>query len=1286
MPARFCRREDVMGVNLKVWRSCRSLAVLAAFAVLLALMVIPASAQEAGVILGVVKDASGGVVPNANVTVTSAATGATRTVTSGADGAYRVPALQPGVYNVKIEAQGFQTTTVTNLNLHVAEELVANATLQVGAATQEVTVTGEAPVINTTTSSLGNLINDQTISELPLNGRNYTDLTLLAPGIVQATHSGLGDSGLWYSSNGAPPRSNNYMLDGAVTVTKNGTGPASVTQSTLGVDGIKEYRVVTQTPSAEYGLLMGSQMVIVSKSGTNKWTGSVFEYLRNNHLDARNFFAPQADVSNKILTDASGNPMRNAQFKRNNFGGALGGPIQKDKTFFFFTYEGLRFVQGDTIQSITLPLACHVMTNGGVTSIIGGGNIPAADLAKLQAAYPGITQKILQAPMSGSTTLANVNGLGLSPFNSTCVGKGAGTAVSTLVQPWIGQFPAPNELIPGSNNNYTFNGDSRAREDYGQLRVDHNFSANDTFFTRYTISDGKITTPYLGGNLGLTDVGPAYPQYSPIGKSRNQYVTLGENHIFSPMLLNSFRLSFSRMIYNNLFQEQNSPMNPDFFLKDDTSKCFYIVPGDPAHDGSTAASSPTCVWSFVPGKFTGGFNPGSPFSALTPPGTFPNYHYNNVWALDDDVFYTHGKHALKFGTLLTRMNQPHLQSKSVFGNISFGNITNFLNGNAQNFNIVGPGTGAGDPNCVSYLPCDLLSPEFGNGGYMDRSHTWYTIGMYVQDDFRATSRLTLNLGVRYEFMTHISELYNRQSTVPDIHTSVNPQVVPDGIWRNDTYYKNISPRIGVAWDVFGNGKTALRSGFGIYYDIANIGALLTQNSTGVLPFVANTTFQAPSVPGFVTIHGPGECVGQGLSQACATLPLQPVALGAVEGRSLQMGDYNTKSPKSLQYNVTIEQQLPLGVGLAVSYVGRRGINLYTSVEGNPVVPIAGTGQNGVAPLYDTTKGKAGCFNQVIPVDANGIPQPFKFGGVVVDSTDPHFPCRVNPFFGSALFFTNGGSSWYNSLQLNVTKRLTRGLSFQGAYTYSRSTDTTQGTRYNDDCGGPAQANFGHNPYDLRMDYGPSCFDVPHSAHVQLIYHTPNLTSNGMLSKIVNGWWVGNLVSVTQGTPFVPIVNQDRSFSGIVSQNPASLVSLNTVANGQFIPYDPATVITGNPNQWYNPFMFGVPALGHQGNAPRGILRNPGLGTWDFSINKETKLGFLGEGGNLGFRAEFFNILNRANFSFLNSGVTAFNATTTTDCPAGSVSCNLFAPAGGAGQIQGTATTARQIQFALRLSF
>ena len=436
---------------------------------------------------------------------------------------------------------------MTGLTLDVAQELVANVTLEVGTSTQEVTVTGEAPVVNTTSSSLGGLVNDQQISELPLNGRNYSDLALLQPGITQTTHSGLGDAGIWFSSNGMNPRANNYTIDGTPILTQNGTGPAGMTGNTLGVDGIKEYRVVTNMFSAEYGLQMGSQIVIVSKGGSNQWHGDGFEYLRNSDLDARNFFDPSPTIVGHRLPE----------FRRNNFGGAVGGPIKKDKTFFFLVYEGLRLQQGDTIQDTDhagrLPFLEYAgrtdhrrrrPDSGQCTFHCAGRRLPARSPTPHQGAHCGShADDYRLRQRSGGYR----RGLGwCSP--------GSGSSRSRTNRPLLRTIRSP--------------GQTHGRDDYAQIRIDHNFSANDTFFARFTFDDARDTTPYLGGNLQAVDTGTGYPQFFNIGPSRNQYVTFGENHIFTPTVLNSLRLSFSRTNYVNHFGTPNTPLNPNFQLQD----------------------------------------------------------------------------------------------------------------------------------------------------------------------------------------------------------------------------------------------------------------------------------------------------------------------------------------------------------------------------------------------------------------------------------------------------------------------------------------------------------------------------------------------------------------------------------------------------------------------------------------------------------------------------------------------------------------------------------------------
>src|SRR6266566_2811598 len=324
--------------------------IIAAATLLLMFAVTGTAQQNTGTILGVVKDSSGAVIPGAGVTVVNEETNLTRTVITGENGAFRAPALPVGRYTVRVELAGFRTQTQRGLILEVAQELVVNPILEVGAGPQqEVTVSSEAPLVNTTSSTLGTVVNERSVADLPLNGRNYVDLTMLQPGVAQnvtGTGGTVVNIGTPFSANGAPIRSNYYVLDGAPLNTGTNAAGSSEAGTTLGIDGIREYKVVSSAFSAEYGVVMGSQTVMVSKNGTNQWHGDVFEYLRNSALDARNFF--DYPVSRRL-----------PEFQRNNFGGSFGGPIKKDKTFFYGVYEGLRQNLGVSILDSVLPAACH---------------------------------------------------------------------------------------------------------------------------------------------------------------------------------------------------------------------------------------------------------------------------------------------------------------------------------------------------------------------------------------------------------------------------------------------------------------------------------------------------------------------------------------------------------------------------------------------------------------------------------------------------------------------------------------------------------------------------------------------------------------------------------------------------------------------------------------------------------------------------------------------------------------------------------------------------------------
>jgi hypothetical protein len=325
--------------------------------------------------------------------------------------------------------------------------------MEVGSSSQEVTVTGEVPNVNTTTSALGSLVDELRVADLPLNGRNYIDLTLIQPGIqinTSPSGGGSGSSGTWFSSNGIPPRSNNFTIDGAEIGNQYGTGPNSISGTTLGVDGIKEYKIVTSMFGPEHRMSMGSQMVIVSKSGSNNWHADMFEYLRNNHLDARNFF--------ESLPSLLGGH-RTPPFQRNNFGGAAGGPIWKDNTFFYLVYEGLGLAMQDAIQTSTLPAACHFVNVNDFPTIIGGGPLTALATAALPA---GLTAADQISPLNGRLvgTVA-MAGAGCGGLAADAIISGSNPATANMATPWIGQFPFANEGSDGNsigNPNYSFPG------------------------------------------------------------------------------------------------------------------------------------------------------------------------------------------------------------------------------------------------------------------------------------------------------------------------------------------------------------------------------------------------------------------------------------------------------------------------------------------------------------------------------------------------------------------------------------------------------------------------------------------------------------------------------------------------------------------------------------------------------------------------------------------------------------------------------------------------------------
>jgi hypothetical protein len=1178
----------------------RSFTMFWAMGLILFLVAVPVFAQLAtGTILGVVKDTSGGTVAGANVTVTNTETTQSRSVKTGDDGAYRFPGMPVGHYTVKIEKEGFKTSTQTGLVLDVSQEVVANVAMEVGSSAQEVVVTGEAPLVNTTTSALGGLVDEDKMADLPLNGRNYMDLSVMQPGTSQnkAMGNSHGTVGIWYSSNGAPVRSNMVSLDGANMMTLLGGAATSEASTTLGLDGIRELKVVTTSFSAEYGQSMGSQMLMVSKGGSNRFHGDAFEYIRNSALDAKNpFDTPQSSGGRRL-----------PEFQKNNFGGSFGGPIRKDKTFFYGVYEGVRQNVGFTAVDTVPQAGCHGTAGqqiwNGVGTIQSGwvGNCPA--LGGSASAATTISSAVAQG-----TTIPFIPAF-LALFPMPTVSASCPIATCTF---WSAPFT------------------NRAKVNYGQMRVDQNISASDSFFGRYTIDDTILNNANTA--VGGATTGTALPQFGLFASGRNQFVTAAENHIFSPAVLNTARLSMSRTTVTDRNTYVPNPGDPPL-----DSPQYQLVAGVP-------------IGIIVLSGFTGlGGN-----SGFGPPD---DGQIQTVYTLSNDLFYTRGKHAFKFGLLVNRYNQGVDGGLRTEGQATFTNVANFLSNKSSTW--------------IGHLASTTPLQNY------NRYYVFNTFGMYAQDDYRATTRLTLNLGLRYEFMTTPTEKNGRSYALRNVWSDA---ATTQGPPINNYSLRNFSPRVGFAYDPFGNGKTSIRGAFGIYYDVGNIGVTMEQALLGTPPLI--TTCTVTNSP-----------------TAAITVPL---TFTNGNCSTLFTNQYNAQQPHTLQYNLTLDRQLPGGLGLSVSYVGLRGIHIWTNREGNPVRMGLTPGVNGTpANVYTATINGQEYFSAGVVSCANVVPS-----------------CRMNPNFDAMQFVQTTGDSYYNSLQVVVNKRLGHGLELQSAYTYAQNLDTTQANMDGNDCGSGGATGF--DPLNPQNDKGPSCSDVRHNWRFNFLYHPPSLKSNGFASKILNGWLVGNIFAAQTGYPFTPTLTSNRSqsgvFNGLTGQGDRpNIVTSATAGPGTgpsnafetFVPYDPKTVILGTTANWYNPLMFdlppvvacpGAPSLncGTLGNISRGFLRAPSLFNWDFSVVKDTKLGFLGEQGSLQFRAELFNVLNHTNLGFPSTA--SFAGTPTDFCAPTPATCNggtnyepptggsSTKPLGTAGQITTTATNSRQIQLALKIVF
>lgn len=1080
--------------------------------------------QATGSLTGTVEDRTGAVVPGASVTATSQGTGIARETKTDDSGRFLLPLLPIGVYTLRVSAPSFQPVEQKDLNLQVDESREVNFTLALAAVQQTMEVSASAVAVETSNASLGQVITSQQVAELPLNGRNFVQLATLTPGTVQETNpnsffNGGGSSEVGIrgsfslSVGGSRPNSTDWLLDGVDNNELTAGGIAIVPD----IDALQEFKVLTYTYSTEYGTRGGPTVLLTTKSGTNQFHGSLFEFLRNTSLDARDFFAPNR-----------------GEFKQNQFGGSLGGPIRKDKTFFFFDYQGKRTLQGITYLGTVPTLAER---NGDFSEAFTG----IGQLYNPYSTRTDISGNIIRDPFMCD---AGGNPLPTNPDGTQAAGTACNKIPQSLINPIAQQmanfYPPPN--ISGTLvNDYSNVPVKQFKEGETDLRLDHNISSKDSLYARFSYDQATEFLP--GGSPGYAEAGAFASTQSLTDHGRN--AALSETHIFSPNTINKATFGFNR-IFNHI-------------LSLGTGSCESQKLG-------------------IPGANLGGVScglvsteVGGPFWSLGDRGYTPFQGGTNVFSISDSFDMIRGKHDLTLGGQV-RANQMNVLAEGfqdgfwIFssawtapqGALAGGgnNMADFLLGLADlalhDQNFQGPITG----------------------------RRWKLYRPYVQDNWRVSPNLTVNLGLAWAVVTPISEVHNRQANF-DYQT---------GNWfvagRNSGPHVGVAtdlsafePRVGIAWSPGGDRKTSVRLGYSIYHDSSwNQGAQGLWQNPPYWEESAGGSFFFPDL--FPATQG------YSISQGFPILTEPPGTTGF--GGNWNSQNLNFKQGRIQQFNVDVERQLPGNVLLTVGYAGQRSNHLLSD-DFN--VNIASPTACGTVTGYTL-----GCGVAAAP---------------------------WGPFTDVYDVFDNGHAR-YDSLQVKAETKSSRGLYALLSYTYSKSFDTGLA----DGLGSSIGALYYPLPGASQMDKGLSQIDLTHNFTASVVWNLPvgkgkrwGTNWSGPANAIFGNWELTLIEHAISGFPLF-MVNSNNT-SGVNFQwNGLALNRPDRVCNGRMSNW--------SVNEFFDTSCFVASASGELGNSARTPLFGPPLANSDFSAIKDIPLPFR-EGMGLQFRAEFFNLWNHPQF-------------------------------------------------------
>jgi len=1174
--------------------------------------------QANGTFSGTVVDKSGSVIAGATVKITSQATGLSREAKTDASGHYLVPLLPVSIYTVHVESQGFQTTEQKDLKLQVNEQREVDFSLNPASVTQTVEVSATEVAVQTTNATLGQVITDQQVAQLPLNGRDFVQLATLTPGTTQETNPGsffnggpsseVSTRGTYsLSVGGSRAQSTDWLLDG----TDNNELTAGGIAILPSIDAIQEFKVLTYNYSAEYGTRSGPTVLVSTKSGSNAFHGSVFEFFRNTKLDAKSFFA-----------------LTKEKFNLNQFGAALGGPIQKDKTFFFADYEGKRQRHGVPFNGL---VPTQDMINGDYTLDPLGGTRGVTQ-------YPnGFVFPDLLNPYTFSPFQCDDEGTPLDPDSSGAQPAGVNCnkipramfdqAVNPAADPsglaMMQLYPAPNAINPNTLTNFSDVPVRSLDEDKFDIRIDHSFSGKDSVFARFSYDQADSFVP--GGS-------PGFAEQNAFGSNQNisnhgRSVAIAETHILNERNINQFTAGFNR-IFNHIksFGDGScEAANVGILGANLNSKC----PNAPS--GVVDQSTKDCMSCGLTSTLMNNY------WALGDRGFAPFQGGTNVFSIADTFDMIRGNHNIRVGMGI-RIQQMNVETNA------------FQDGFFINFGLSGDAT------------ADLLLGQMG-GGIHDQTffgattgRRWKMFRPFVQDDWRVTRNLTLNLGLAWALVTPITEAHDRQAnfdfatgrylvagsvTLPDC-TICTQSDSRAGIELDKTAFE---PRIGLAWKPFGSEKTAVRAGYAIYHDSSwNQGAQgLWENP----PYFAESdNFPSEFRPLVCPFNNsastnPINCGNQFLfllldpdnNLVPITSPLGPQAFPG----ALQTQNLNFKQGKVQQFNLNVERQLPGNIVLTAGYAGARSSHI---LAGQVNLNVGSPSACGEVEGYTLGCGAGGTA----------------FGPKWGDNIGLLFPLTMNSN-------NDVGRAHYDSFQIKAeTKSARHGLYALLGYTYSRTFDSG----LPDGLGSSPGATYFPLPGYQKLDWGLSQLNLNHQFTASVTYELPfgkgkqyGSEWNGAMNAVLGGWEVDVIEKATSGFPLF-----------VVDSANGSGVNFQWNGNSLNRPDQTCGAISDHPtiSHWFNTDCFTHAQAGELGDANRAPAYGPRFINTDLSFIKHFML--PREGMRLDFRAEFFNAWNHAQF-FLPGGASGMQ--------------DLAAPT-SFGVVSATVNNPRVVQLALKLNF